>query len=458
MKLYNTLTRKKEKFNPINENKVGIYCCGPTVYNYAHIGNLRTYINEDILIRTLRYLGYEVEHVMNITDVGHLVSDADEGEDKMIKAAKREKKNPLEIAKFYEKAFFEDIEKLNIMMPDVKCRATEHIKEMIELVKTLEEKGYTYFENGNVYFDISKFDKYPDFAKLDLDAKSINRVEVDENKKNPQDFVLWFTNSKFENQILEWDSPWGKGYPGWHIECSAMSMKYLGEEIDIHCGGIDHISVHHTNEIAQSEAATGKKWVNYWVHGEHLKDETGKMSKSKGDFLTLEKLEKEGFKPVYYRFFCLNSRYRKQLTFSFDMLKKAQKTYKKLKRKVLDIEDTGRFNEERFKEYKDKFSKEIKNDLNIANGLTVLYDLLKDEKVNGKTKIQIIKDFEKVLALDLLKKEQKELPKEAIKLLEERKEARKNKDYKKSDELRDKLLELGVKVKDTRDGMEWMIK
>jgi cysteinyl-tRNA synthetase len=456
MKIYNTETRKKENFVPINEEEVKIYTCGPTVYNFAHIGNLRTYVFEDILVKVFKYLGYDVNRVMNITDVGHLESDADEGEDKMMKAAKRENKNPLEIARYYEDKFFEDMKELNIERPNTVCRATEEIDTMIELVKKLEEKGYTYVADGNVYFDISKFEKYAEFAGLEIGAENYSRVEIDENKRNQEDFVLWFTNSKFENQILKWDSPWGVGYPGWHLECSAMSIKYLGEKLDIHCGGVDHIKVHHTNEIAQSEAAIGHKWVNYWMHGEFLNDETGKMSKSKGEFLTLEVLKNNGVNPLVYRFYLLESRYRKQLVFSYDNMKKAEQTLGKLREKIDLIEKDGDIEQDNIKAYVERFKDEIADDLNTANALTVLYDVLKDDTLSGNSKIELIKDFDRVLSLDLIV--EKELPEGAKGLIDARIEARANKDFAKSDELRDALLELGVAVKDTREGMKWIVK
>jgi len=454
MKIYNTLTKKKEELKTIEKNKVKLYTCGPTVYNYAHIGNLRTYVFEDTLVKTLMYLGYKVKHAMNITDVGHLTSDADEGEDKMLTAAKRENKGPLEIARYYEGVFFEDLKKLNIKKADIVCRATEEIDTMIDLIKTLEKKGYTYVENGNVYFDTEKFDTYGDFANLDMENGAVSRVELDEHKKNPRDFVLWFTKSKFENHILEWDSPWGKGYPGWHIECSAMSIKYLGEFIDIHCGGIDHVKIHHTNEVAQSEAALGHKWVNYWMHGEFINDKDGKMSKSKGDFLTIKLLEDKGFDPLVYRYYLLESRYRKQLTFSFDQLEKAKETYSKLKNKIADLNEDGEVQKEIYNKYVESFKNAIGDDLNTSNAITLIYDVLK-ENTNNITKRLIIKEIDKVLSLDLFKKETDSLNDEEQKLMDERKLARENKDYAKSDEIRDKLLDSGIIIKDTREGTTW---
>lgn len=462
--VYNTLTRNKEKLIPYKEGRIGMYTCGPTVYNYAHIGNLRTYIFEDVLKKALKYNGLKVKHVMNITDVGHLQSDGDEGEDKMTLGAKRENKTPWEIARFYEKAFYDDCEKLNIEKPTVSCRATEHIDDMINLIKGLEEKGYTYVANGNVYFEIDKFKDYNKLANLSMEElEAGSRVEIDVHKKNPLDFVLWFTNSKFKNQIMQWDSPWGRGFPGWHLECSTMSIKYLGEVIDIHCGGVDHIPVHHTNEIAQSESYLGHKWVNYWLHGEFLVIDGGKMSKSSGDFLTLTKLIDEGFSPLDYRYFCLNSRYRKQLLFSFDSLKDAQNSLKKLKSKTLNIlqgcSKDERLDSALVNDYRIKFSKEISDDLNIANAITVLWEVIKDNKLTSREKLFIIEDFDKVLSLDLLKEDKSEEDDENIDLIEkliaERSEARKNKQWAKADEIRNKLNEMNIELLDTKEGTTW---
>lgn len=465
--VFNSLGRVKEEFIPINDNHVGMYTCGPTVYNYAHIGNLRTYIFEDVLKKSLEYMKYDVKHVMNITDVGHLQSDADTGEDKMEIGAKRENKTVWEIAKFYENAFFDDCAKLNIRRPTIVCRATEHINEMIELVRILEKKGYTYIANGNVYFEIEKFKDYNKLANLSMEELMAgSRVEVDENKKNPLDFVLWFTNSKFKNQIMQWDSPWGRGFPGWHLECSAMSIKYLGERIDIHCGGVDHIPVHHTNEIAQSEAALGHKWVNYWMHGEFLVVDGGKMSKSTGDFLTLQRLMEEGFKPLEYRYFCLQSRYRKQLLFSFDALKDAGIALKKLKNRILAIKDSVREDNNidwnKIESYKQKFAGQISDDLNMPNALTVLSDVLKDDELNPKEKILLVEDFDTVFSLDLLKEETTELSnideKLINELIAERNEARKNKNWVKADEIRDRLNKMNIELIDTKDGATWKVK
>ncbi|MGN9162954.1 cysteine--tRNA ligase [Clostridium sulfidigenes] len=464
--LYNTMTRNKEEFIPANKNKVGMYTCGPTVYNYAHIGNLRTYIFEDALKKSLEYVGYKVKHVMNVTDVGHLQSDGDEGEDKMALGASREHKTVWEIAKFYEDAFFEDCKKLNVKRPTVVCRATEHIEDMIKFVQKLEERGYTYESNGNVYFEIDKFEDYTKLANLSIDElEAGSRIEIDPNKKNPLDFVLWFTNSKFSNQIMQWDSPWGRGFPGWHLECSTMSIKYLGENIDIHCGGIDHIPVHHTNEIAQSEAALGHKWVNYWVHGEFLVLDGGKMSKSSGDFLTVSKLEEEGFSPLDYRYFCLQSKYRKQLVFSFESLKDAQNGYKALKKKIgtilTNIDETNNMNKELISGYQEKFKTQISDDLNIANAFTVLNEVIKDGELNNKEKAFLIDDFDKVFSLNLMtiEKEAIEVDEKLINhLIEERNIARKEKNYKRSDEIRAQLLDMNIEVLDSKEGTSWRIK
>lgn len=468
--VYNTLTRNKDIFESIKQDKVGMYTCGPTVYNYAHIGNLRTYIFEDILKKSLKYTGYKVKHVMNITDVGHLQSDGDEGEDKMALGAARENKTVWEIAKFYEDAFFDDCAKLNIEKPTVVARATDNVQDMIRLIEKLEEKGYTYEANGNVYYEIDKFPDYNKLAGLSLDELDAgNRIEIDPNKKNPFDFVLWFTNSKFSNQIMQWDSPWGRGFPGWHLECSSISMKYLGENIDIHCGGVDHIPVHHTNEIAQSEAAISHKWVNYWMHGEFLVLDSGKMSKSSGEFLTLSKIIEHGFSPLDYRFFCLQSRYRKQLLFSFDNLKDAKVAYSRLKEKIAtikgSIDNNDTLNHDNMKIYHDKFIKEISDDLNIPNAFTVLSDVIKAKDLNNKEKFEVIKKFDTVFSLNL---ENVELELEAVQievneefinsLIVERKKARETKDWSRADEIRAQLLEMNVELLDTKDGTSWKIK
>ncbi|MEA4960246.1 cysteine--tRNA ligase [Lutispora sp.] len=466
--VYNTLTRAKEEIIPVEEGRIRLYTCGPTVYNYAHIGNLRTYIFEDVLKKSMEYTGLKIRHVMNITDVGHLESDSDTGEDKMALGASREKKTVWEIARFYEEAFLRDCRLLNIEAPAIVCRATEHIEDMIKFIQILEDKGFTYIANGNVYFSI---EKYPDYARLanlsmeELEAGS--RVEVDPFKKNPLDFVLWFTNSKFSNQIMQWESPWGKGFPGWHIECSAMSMKYLGERIDIHCGGVDHIPVHHTNEIAQSESAVGHKWVNYWMHGEFLVIDSGKMSKSSGDFLTLSRLIEEGYSPLDYRHFCLQSRYRKQLVFSFESLKESQRALKKLKSRIKNIVESQRDDEipdmRKVKEYQDRFAEQIADDLNIANAFTVLSEVIKSDMLNNTEKIYLIDDFDKVFSLNLTAAEEMNdsdnIDEEYIEaLILERNKARKEKDWAKADEIRNTLLEHNIELIDSKDGTAWKVK
>ncbi|CEP39526.1 cysteine--tRNA ligase [Paraclostridium sordellii] len=466
LNLYNTLTKQVEEFISIEPMKVKMYTCGPTVYNFAHIGNLRTYIFEDTLKRVLQYNNYKVKHVMNITDVGHLQSDADDGEDKMELGAKRESKSVLEIARFYEDAFINDLEKLNIILPNEIPRATEHIKSIINLIKTLEEKGYTYIANNNVYFSIDKFDNYSKLANLSIqELQAGNRVEVDEFKKNPLDFVLWFGNSKYENHILKWDSPWGVGFPGWHIECSAMAIEYLGEYLDIHCGGIDHVPVHHTNEIAQSEGALGHKWVNYWMHGEFLVVDNGKMSKSSGDFLTLNKLIENKFDPLVYRYYVLQSKYRKPLAFSYERLEEASKSFLSLKSKIqtiLDnIDENSKINESMLKNYIYKFKNQINDDLNISNGFTVLFDVIKDNNLNNLEKKTLIDNFDLVFGLNLASSNNLNLSQEKINwienLLKERSKYRKNKNWKKSDEIRDILLKENIEILDTKEGTKWNI-
>ncbi|MCB2294039.1 cysteine--tRNA ligase [Clostridium algoriphilum] len=464
--VYNTMTRNKDEFVPYKEGKVGMYTCGPTVYNYAHIGNLRTYIFEDVLKKSLEYLNYKVKHVMNVTDVGHLQSDGDDGQDKMALGARREHKTVWEIAKFYEDAFFEDCKKLNIKRPTIVCKATEHIQDMIDLIKKLEEKGYTYESNGNVYFEIDKFEDYTKLAHLSIDElEAGSRIKIDPNKKNPLDFVLWFTNSKFSKQIMQWDSPWGKGFPGWHLECSAMSLKYIGEYLDIHCGGVDHIAIHHTNEVAQSEGVIGHKWVKYWMHGEFLVLDSGKMSKSSGNFLTVSTLEEEGFSPLDYRYFCLQSKYRKQLVFSFESLNDARNGYKKLKERIAtvltSINQNDVTNDEKIGEYKEKFSSYISDDLNIANAFTVLFNVLKDGELNNKEKSILIENFDKIFSLDLMtiEKETTNVDEDLInKLIFERAEARVSKNFARADEIRNEFIAMNIELLDTKEGTTWKVK
>ena len=464
MKLFNTLTKNVEEFVPNVEGKVNMYTCGPTVYHFAHIGNLRSYIMEDVLEKILRYADYDVKRVMNITDVGHLSSDADTGEDKMLKGAKREHKSVMEIAKFYTDAFFADCAKLNIKTPDVVEPATNCIDNFIEMIKVLLEKGYAYQAGENIYFDSSKLSTYYVFGNQTEEELMVGvreDVTEDENKKNKNDFVLWFTKSKFEDQALKWDSPWGVGYPGWHIECSCISMKHLGEYMDIHCGGIDNMFPHHTNEIAQSEAYLGHKWCNYWFHVHHLNDQSGKMSKSKGEFLTVSLLESKGYDPLAYRLFCLQSHYRKPLVFSFEALDQAAGTYKKLKKRIADLSTEGIVDEAAVKEYKAKFVEAVGNDVNTSMGITLLYDVLKAE-LSGATKREIIGSFDEVLSLDLLKAEAVEesgvdaqLEAYVLSKIEERKAAKKEKNFALADAIRNELLEQGIILEDTREGVKW---
>lgn len=464
---FNTLTRKVEQFIPNVDGKVAMYTCGPTVYHFAHIGNLRSYIMEDILEKTLRYVGYDVKRVMNITDVGHLTSDADTGEDKMLKGAKREHKTVMEIAKYYTDAFFDDCRKLNIKRPDVVEPATNCIPEFINMVKVLLEKDYAYIAGGNVYFDTSKLDDYYVFSsqsEKELMVGVRDDVSEDINKKNKADFVLWFTKSKFDNQELKWDSPWGVGYPGWHIECSCISMKHLGEYMDIHCGGVDNIFPHHTNEIAQSEAYLGHKWCNYWFHVHHLNDKSGKMSKSKGEFLTVSLLEEKGYNPLVYRLFCLQSHYRKPLEFSYEVLDNMTTAYNKLIKKIGELKADGSVNEEAFAGFRNKFEDAICSDLNTSSAITVIYDVLRSD-INDVTKLELIKSFDEVLSLDLLKdhgndKESSvdsELKEYILAKIEERKAAKKEKDFAKADAIRDELAAKGIQIKDTREGTIWEI-
>ena len=461
MKLYNTLTRKVEDFRSIEEGKVKIYTCGPTVYHYAHIGNMRNYIGHDILVRTLEYLGYEVTRAMNITDVGHLTSDSDSGEDKMMKAAKRENKTAMEIADFYTKEFFKDYDKLNLKRPDILKPATGEIDMYIKMITKLLEDGYAYESGGNVYFDVSKVKDYYQLTNHVQDEMVVGAresVEEDSNKKNQADFALWFTTSKFEHQELQWDSPWGKGYPGWHIECSGISIKYLGEYLDIHGGGVDNIFPHHTNEIAQSESYLGHKWCNYWFHNEHLLDSSGKMSKSNGAILTVSVLEEEGYDHLAFRFMCLNSHYRKQLLFTYDNLNQSEQTLNKLRSKIASIPDKGDLDDGSFTEYNNKFSEALSDDLNTANALSVLYELLKDEQVNGHTKLDLINKFDKVLAVNLIQEEKKaDNEEEILELIQKRAEAKKNKDFELADSIRNELLDKGIELLDTREGTTYKI-
>ena len=464
MKLYNTLSRKVEEFVPNEEGKVKFYTCGPTVYHYAHIGNIRNYIGHDILDKTLRYLDYEVTRCMNITDVGHLTSDSDSGEDKMLLASKRENKSAYDIAKFYTDAFFKDFELVNCRRPEIVSPATENIDKYIEMITKLIDNGYAYQSGGNVYFDISKLDDYYVLTNHREDEMVVGvreGVEEDSNKKNQADFALWFTTSKFENQEMVWDSPWGVGYPGWHIECSGISIKYLGEYLDIHGGGVDNIFPHHTNEIAQSEAYLGHKWCNYWFHNEHLMDESGKMSKSKGAVLSVSVLKEKGYDPIAFRFMVLGSHYRKQLVFSFEALEQAQNTLNKLRNRINNISDEGKLESDKFDLYNNKFKDALSEDLNTSNALTVIYDLLKDDSVSNKTKLELISSFDKVLSLDLINNNDEEIDNDLVeyinKKIEERVEAKKNKDYALADSIRDELTSKGIRLIDTKDGTKYEV-
>nr|WP_300818454.1 cysteine--tRNA ligase [uncultured Acetatifactor sp.] len=467
LRIYNTLTRKVEQFIPNEEGKVAMYTCGPTVYHFAHIGNLRSYIMEDLLEKTLRYMGYDVKRVMNITDVGHLSSDADTGEDKMLKGAKREHKTVMEIAKFYTDAFFADCADLNIKTPDVVEPATNCISEFIRMIEGLMEKGYAYESGGNIYFDTSKLKEYyvlSNHSEEELLVGVRDDVDEDGNKRNKTDFVLWFTKSKFEDQELKWESPWGLGYPGWHIECSCISVKHLGEYMDIHCGGVDNIFPHHTNEIAQSEAYLGHKWCNYWFHVHHLNDKAGKMSKSKGEFLTVSLLKEKGYDPRVYRLYCLQSHYRKPLEFSFEALDNAGAAFEKLTKRIGSLsKDGGAVEPEKFDAWKARFQAVLCDDLNSSMALTVLYDMLKED-MSDATKYALAEDFDKVLSLDLTTAYAQrqagngvdaELEAYVLERIEERKAAKKARDFARADEIRGELLEKGIVLEDTREGVKW---
>ena len=468
MYLYNSLTHKKELFQPNSPDVVKMYTCGPTVYHFAHIGNLRSYIMEDVLEKILRYSGYDVKRVMNITDVGHLASDADTGEDKMLKGAKRENKSVMEIAQFYTDAFFADCDKLNIKKPEIIQPATGCIAEFIQMVSGLIEKGYAYVAGGNVYFDSSKLGKYyvfNDHDEEDLAVGVREGVEEDPNKRNKNDFVLWFTKSKFEDQALKWDSPWGVGYPGWHIECSGISLKYLGEDLDIHAGGIDNAFPHHTNEIAQSESYLGHKWCNYWFHVHHLNTDTGKMSKSKGEFLTVSLLEQKGYNPMAYRLFCLQSHYRRNLVFSWKNLDNAAVAYDKLVARIATLKQEGDVDQAAFDAMKQKFMGALNGDLNTSLAITAVYDVLKF-KTNDATKLAAIADFDRVLSLNLLeaaeslrKKQEEETAASADPVIDglvaARTAAKKEKNFAEADRIRDELKAMGVEIIDTPQGTKW---
>lgn len=471
MKLYNSLTRTKDEFVPNEPGKVKMYTCGPTVYHYAHIGNLRSYIMEDVLEKYLRYQGYDVKRVMNITDVGHLTSDADTGEDKMLKGARREHKTVMEIAQFYTDAFFSDCAKLNIKRPDVVEPATNCIDRFIDMIQVLLRKGYAYEAGGNIYFDTSKLKEYYVFNKHDQEDLAVgvrDGVEEDGNKRNKCDFVLWFTKSKFEDQELKWDSPWGVGYPGWHIECSCISMKHLGDRLDIHCGGIDNAFPHHTNEIAQSEAYTGHKWCNFWFHVHHLNTNDGKMSKSKGEFLTVSLLESKGYNPLVYRLFCLQSHYRKTLVFSYDTLDNAAQAYQKLLSRIAALKNDGDVDEAAFAALKKDFTDALDNDLNTSLAVTALYDVLKAD-TNDATKLALIADFDRVLSLNLIEganalqtadetpKADDALESYVAEQIAARAAAKKAKNYAEADRIRDELKQKGITLTDTPQGTKWSV-
>ncbi len=453
IKFFNTLTRKKEEFKPLEGNTVRLYSCGPTVYYYAHIGNLRAYLFMDNLRRVLKYNGYNLKHAMNITDVGHLVSDADEGEDKMMKAAKRENKNPFEIAEFYMNCFLNDIDLLNIDRPEIICRATEHIKEMEEYVQEIIANGYTYETEDTIYFDTSKLDKYGVLSNIKVDEQKAGaRVEFDQNKKNPTDFALWIKAP--ENHLMKWDTFWGKCYPGWHLECSAMGRKYLGERFDIHTGGIDHIPIHHENEIAQSKGCTGKIPAAFWMHCEFLQVNGGKMSKSLNNLYTLKDLKEKGYSPLVYRMFNFSSHYRNKINFTWETMEAAKVALTRLKEGYKKhFEGTEAVSNDVIEEYKNKFLTAINDDLNMPIAMSIVWEIIKND-TKSKQFAELLLDFDKVLGLDINKEEEKEeLPEKIKEIVNERTLARQNKDWAKSDELRDLLIEKGYTVKDSKDGM-----
>jgi cysteinyl-tRNA synthetase len=469
LRLHNTLGRELQEFVPLNDKRVGLYCCGPTVYSYAHIGNLRTYVFEDVLRRVLEYLGYSVHHVMNVTDVGHLTGEGDDGEDKMMVGARERGMTVWEIAQHFSEAFFSDLDEMNIVPPSVICKATEHIDEMQQLVSKLEEKGLTYQSGGNVYFSIDNFPDYGKMALLDRQGlKAGARIQVDEQKTNPHDFALWFTNSKFGHQAMLWDSPWGTGYPGWHLECSAMSMKYLGESFDIHCGGVDHINVHHTNEIAQSEGAIGHPWVTYWLHGEFLVMDTGRMGKSEGNAVTLKTVKKGGFAPLDYRYYLFGAHYRTQLTFSWDAMTGARNARAALNDRVAGLaraaggaggtapDGLG----EAAKVARDAMIDSISDDMNVPKALGQLWGFLKDDTVPAADRLGVALDLDRVLGLklsDAAADGSAELPGDLATLINEREQARTRRDFARADELRDELRERGVLVEDTASGTKWKL-
>ena len=475
MRLYNSESRMVEDFIPHDKNNVAMYTCGPTVYHFAHIGNLRSYIMEDILEKSLNYLGYNVKRAMNITDVGHLSGDGDTGEDKMLLGAKRENKSVLEIAAEYTQAFKKDCERLNLKWPEIVVPATSCVDDYIQIISTLLDKGFAYKSGGNIYFDTSKLQNYYRFGNQKADDMVIGAredVEEDFGKRNQNDFVLWFTKSKFENHALKWDSPWGVGYPGWHIECSGISLKYLGEHLDIHCGGVDNKFPHHTNEIAQTESCIGHKWCKNWFHVEHLNTKSGKMSKSKGEFLTLSRLEELGYSPMVYKFFCLQSHYRKQLVYSEEALDSAKSAYEKLIKRLTNLtDDNSAIDKEKFNELNDNFKAALGNDLNTSFAITVVFDVLKSDTTNN-TKIALIKEFDKVLGLEFAKALEKkqeieesnnanideQLKKYIEEMIEKRKLAKQQKDYATADAIRNELISKGIELIDTKEGTTYKLK
>ena len=468
MKLYNSLTHTRDEFVPHDPSRVTMYTCGPTVYHFAHIGNLRSYIMEDVLEKSLRFLGYPVVRAMNITDVGHLTSDGDTGEDKMLKGARREHKTVMEIAKYYTDAFFADCDALNVKRPEIVCPATSCIEDFIKLISALIEKGYAYLSGGNVYFDTAKLDNYYVFGDMSAEELEVGvreGVEEDGSKRSKTDFVLWFTKSKFDDQELKWDSPWGVGYPGWHIECSSIALKNLGEYLDLHCGGIDNAFPHHTNEIAQSEAFLGHPWCSHWFHVLHLNTSSGKMSKSKGEFLTVSLLKEKGYDPMVYRFFCLQSHYRRPLVFSWENLDNAKAAYDKLRQRTSALSDDGELSAEAAAEWKEKFTAELANDLGTAMAVTVVYDLLKSDLSDGAKK-KLIADFDTVLSLNLLSPVEKEeapaadgeLAAYVEEMIVRRAQAKKDKNYALADEIRAELTEQGIVLVDSKEGTTWSVK
>ena len=462
--IFNTLTRTVEPLRPIEAGHVRFYTCGPTVYDYAHIGNLRTYVLEDLIRRALESRGLTVKHVMNVTDVGHLESDADSGEDKLALAARRQQRSPWEIARYYEAAFFEDCQRLRIQPPHVVCRATEHIDDMIRFIQGIEERGFAYQIDGNVYFSIDQFPEYGRLARLDLESMRAGaRVAVDSRKRNPLDFVLWFSDSKFTNQIMQWDSPWGRGFPGWHIECSAMATKYLGDRIDIHMGGIDHIPVHHTNEVAQSEACLGHTWVNYWMHCNFLLLKDAKMAKSSGEFLRLATLEARGFAAVHYRYFCLGAHYRSPLAFSWDALEGARTSFEALKNRVVGWKvqlsagkGGGPDRGDRGGDYSRRFWASIGDDVNVPAALGVVWEMAKDAELLPGVKLGLALEFDEVLGLGVAEFQRLEIDPDVKALIELRNESRRNRNWPSADAIRDRLLaEHNIQLMDTSQGTEW---